>query len=291
MDFLVALIPCLAWGAAPVLATLIGGKPIVKTLGLALGSLFFAMVIFMVERPFRGMTDSQITDVVTISLLSGCFWAVGSFGQFQGIQFLGVSKSMPISNGTQIIFTSILGVTLGDWASLDAKYYGFAAIVLIILGIIFTSYTEKKGEGVPLQWMKGITSNLYSSLGFAFYVGILKWQHIDSWQSILPQSVGMLVGTMVIMFFTKEVLVNCLAIKNSFAGLIWASGNLALLISQVRIGLAVAYPISQASVIIALLGGVFVNKETKTSKEWAMAGIGIGIILAGLYFIYLSSVY
>lgn len=36
------------------------------------------------------------------------------------------------------------------------------------------------------------------------------------------------------------------------------------------------------------LGGVFINREHKTRREWLMTGIGIAVICAGLYLIYLS---
>lgn len=65
-------------------------------------------------------------------------------------------------------------------------------------------------------------------------------------------------------------------------------GNLALLLSQARLGLAVAYPVSQAAVIVSVFGGVFLNKERKSRREWLVTGAGIGIICAGLGLIYLS---
>lgn len=66
-------------------------------------------------------------------------------------------------------------------------------------------------------------------------------------------------------------------------------GNIALLLSQVKLGLSVAYPVSQAAVIVSVFGGVFINHEHKTRKEWIFAGTGILIICAGLSLIYLSS--
>jgi len=284
-SFLIACIPILSFGLIPVVATYLGGKPVEQSMGISLGSLLFALVVFFIKQP------DFTTTIFLISMLSGVFWAIGSVGQFMGIQYLGVAKSMPISNGGQIIGTSLVGVFLGDWATSQSKIYGFIALALIIVGIVFTSYRDKN-HAQHLQWGKGLIINLVSVLGFTCYIGVLKYMHIDGWTSILPQSLGQIAGIFLmamLLFHTQPF--NKPSLKNGIVGIIWAVGNLALLLSQAKIGLAVAYPMSQAAVIISVFGGVFINKEKKGKKEWIYTGIGMGIILVGLFLIYLSSVY
>jgi len=254
-------------------------------MGIGLGSLVFAIIVFVVKRP-------ELTPhIFLIGLLSGIFWAIGSVGQFMGLQYLGVSKSMPISNGGQIIGTSLVGVMLGEWATESSKIFGFSALLLIIVGIVFTSYKDKSTGG-QLQWGRGLMINLVSVIGFTLYVGILKYMKIDGWTSILPQSFGQILGIFLIsLVFFKMQPFNKPSLKNGVVGVIWAVGNIALLLSQARIGLAVAYPVSQAAVIVSVLGGVFINKEKKSRKEWIFTIIGMVIILIGLYLIYLSSLH
>lgn len=283
LNWLVALIPVLSFGLIPVIGTLIGGKPVQQSMGIALGGLVFSTAVLLIKRP-------EINPhIFLIGLLSGVFWAVGSIGQFQGIRYLGVARSTPMINGGQIIGTSLVGVVLGDWASGTAKVYGFTALVLIIAGIVFTSYKQKSAAEAKSQWGKGILINLIGILGFTAYVGILKYYKIDSWSSIFPQSIGQVAALFlfgVLLFKTQPF--SRKSVQNGIIGLIWAVGNLALLISQVKLGLAVAFPVSQAAVIVSVFGGVFINKERKSRKEWLMTGVGIGIICAGLYMIYLS---
>lgn len=285
LDWLVACIPILSFGILPVIATVIGGKPVEQSMGIAIGGMVFAVVLFLFKRP-------ELTPhIFFISLLSGIFWAVGSIGQFMGLTYLGVARSMPISDGGQIIGTSLLGIVLGEWATHTAKVFGFSALLLIITGIVLTSYKEGSGGFKP-QWKKGLLINLASILGFTFYVGILKYYRIDGWSSILPQSFGQVIGILVIsLLFFKLQPFNKLSLKNGVVGIIWATGNIALLLSQARIGLAVAYPVSQAAVIVSVLGGVFINKERKSRKEWMATVSGMVIILAGLILIYFSSLY
>jgi glucose uptake protein len=281
-SWLIATIPILSFGLLPVVATRIGGKPIDQTMGTALGSILFALVVFVIRRPeLNG-------HIFLFSALSGVFWAVGSLGQYMGITYLGVSRSIPISCGTQIVCTSLMGVLLGDWAAPAAKLYGFSALALIIVGIFFTSYQSAK-QDKRSQWGKGIGVNILSSLGFTGYVAILNYHHINGWDSLLPQSFGQAAGIIVIaLLFFRQLPFNFFAVKNIGSGLIWSTGNIALLLSQAALGLAVAYPIGQAAIIVSVLGGVFVNGELKTKKEWGYTLVGIGIIIAGLFLIYLS---
>lgn len=282
LDWLIALIPVLSFGLIPVIGTLIGGKPVQQSMGIALGGLAFSLVVLIFKRP-------EITPHISlIGFLSGVFWAVGSIGQFQGIQHLGVSRATPMLNGGQIIGTSLVGIALGDWSSHTAKVYGFIALALIIVGILFTSYKQENDSGKS-QWGKGILINLIAVLGFTAYVGILKYYSIDSWSSIFPQSIGQITAIFLfgLLFFRTQTFTRK-SFQNGAIGIIWGVGNLALLLSQAKLGLAVAYPVSQASVIISVFGGVFINKEKKSRKEWVMAGIGIVVICIGLYLIYLS---
>lgn len=283
IDWLIAFIPALSFGLIPVIGTLVGGKPVQQTMGISLGALVFAFVVVIIRAP-------EITShIFLIGFLSGIFWAIGSVGQFQGITYLGVARATPIMNGGQIIGTSLVGVMLGDWVSSSAKIFGFLSLALIILGIIFTSYQEHS-EAQEVEWIKGLIINIIGVLGFTTYAGLIKYYKIESWSGILPQSIGQIIATFIMgwMVFKTHPL-TMMSIKNSVVGIIWACGNLALLLSQSKLGLATAYPISQAAAIVSIFGGVYINKEHKTKKEWGFAIVGIIVICTGLFMIYQAS--
>lgn len=285
VDWLVACIPILSFGLIPVIGTLIGGKPTEQSMGIALGGFVFSLIILLIRRP-----DISL-HIFIIGFLSGAFWSIGSVGQFMGINALGVARATPMLNGGQIIGTSILGVILGDWASASAKTYGFIALFLIIVGIFFTSYKQQDNDSkVHTQWARGIIINLIAVLGFTAYVGILKYYRIDGWSSIFPQSIGQIVAIYIIgLLLFKSQSFTKYSFRNSVIGVIWGVGNIALLLSQVSLGLSIAYPVSQAAVIVSVFGGVLINKERKTRKEWISALTGIAIICVGLFMIYLSA--
>lgn len=285
-DWLVAFIPVLSFGLIPVIGTWIGGKPNEQSMGIALGGLLFSIGVLIFHKPEISST------VFWVGFLSGVFWSIGSIGQFLGIRYLGVARATPILNGGQIIGTSLVGIWLGDWASAHAKTFGFIALALIIGGIVFTSFKQHQGSGNAPCWKQGIWINLMAVLGFTAYVGIIKYYNVNSWDSVFPQSIGQITAiSLASWWIFKDSPITRLALKNSVVGVIWGVGNIALLLSQARLGLAVAYPISQAAVIVSVFGGVFINHECKTRKEWISTGVGIAIICIGLYMIYLSSQY
>lgn len=282
LEWLVAFVPVLSFGLIPVIGTRIGGKPVEQSMGIALGGLAFSLAVLLFKRP-------EITPhIFLIGFLSGACWAVGSIGQFQGIRYLGVSRATPMLNGGQIVGTSLVGVALGDWASHEAKLFGLSALVLIIVGIFFTSYRQQN-DRQRAQWGRGILVNLIAVAGFTAYVGLLKYFAIDSWSAVFPQSVGQIAAIFLagLLLFRMQSFSRKSA-ANGIVGIIWAVGNLTLLISQAKLGLSVAFPVSQSAVIVSVFGGVFVNKEHKSPKEWLMTGIGIAVICGGLFLIYLS---
>lgn len=283
-DWLIACIPIFSFGLIPVVGTLIGGKPTEQSMGIALGGFIFSLAILLFRRPEISL------HIFLIGFLSGVFWSVGSIGQFLGINYLGVARATPMLNGGQIIGTSLLGVALGDWASATAKMYGFIALACIIAGIFLTSYKQEDGRGIKPRWRQGILINFIATLGFTAYVGILKYYHIDGWSSIFPQSIGQITAIAIAsLLIFRHRSFNRFSLKNSVVGIIWGIGNIALLLSQARLGLSIAYPISQAAVIVSVFGGVFINHEHKTRKEWIFTAAGFLIIITGLYLIYLSS--
>jgi glucose uptake protein GlcU len=76
---------------------------------------------------------------------------VGQILQYTAFKILGVAKAMPLSTGLQLILINIFSVTCyGDWRSSTYPWQimitGFAAIILIIVGVIAIAYKQKTPE-------------------------------------------------------------------------------------------------------------------------------------------------
>lgn len=281
MDILLALVPALMWGMMPLIATHFGGTQHRQTLGVTLGALVLAIVIFLVKQPV--MTSY----IFWIGIGSGICWAIGQINQFAAIHRLGVSKAMPLSTSMQLIFAALLGVlVLGEWGSTYARIIGGIALLLIVLGAVATSYKDKGSSNNATagesNMVSGLIRLLISTAGYVAYVLIPRLGHVegsDVWGLLLPQAIGM-VGGALLMSLAHKPLSRDTAL-NVIPGLVWAIGNVTMMLAVARIGTAIGFSLSQANLAIATLGGIFILKESKTSRELMFALIGVALVIVG----------
>ncbi|WP_347552762.1 GRP family sugar transporter [Pseudalkalibacillus hwajinpoensis] len=276
MEILIALIPAIMWGSILLVSTKLGGEPYNQVVGTTLGALIFSVVVYFFTTP------EFTTTALIVSFVSGLLWSVGQMNQFKAVTFLGVSKTLPISTGLQLVGTSLFGViAFGEWSSTTKLIIGISALLLIVAGVIFTSYekSEKNKSEGKSDLAKGFTILLISTAGYVGYVVIIRWFTIDGWTAILPQAVGMVVGALLLSIRHKPF--NKYTIRNVIPGLMWATGNLALLISIPRVGTATSFSLSQTGIIISTLGGIFLLGEKKTKKQLIFVIIGSILIIIG----------
>ncbi|CDQ20730.1 glucose uptake protein [Halobacillus karajensis] len=276
MDILIALIPALMWGSILLVASKLGGEPDNQVVGTTFGALLFAIGVFFFISP-----DFTLTAVI-VSFISGLLWSLGQMNQFKAVTHLGVSKTLPISTGLQLIGTSLFGVLVfGEWSSTMKLIIGISALIIIIIGVVFTSYQQKDEEDKDKQspLTKGIPILLISTAGYVGYVVVIRWFSIDGWTAVLPQSVGMVVGA--VFLSIKEKPFSKYTLRNLIPGFMWAAGNLALLLSIPRVGTATSFSLSQTGIIISTLGGIFLLGEKKTKKQMIFVIIGCVLIIIG----------
>ncbi|QHA94144.1 GRP family sugar transporter [Bacillus sp. N1-1] len=276
MEILIALIPAVMWGSILLVSTKLGGEPYNQVVGTTIGALLFSIVVYFFTMP------NFTTPALIVGFISGLFWSVGQMNQFKAVAFLGVSKTLPISTGLQLVGTSLFGVmAFGEWSSTIKLTIGIGALVLIVTGVIFTSYekSDKSEADGKSDLAKGFTILLLSTAGYVGYVVIIRWFSIDGWTAILPQAIGMVVGALLQSIHHKPF--NKYTIRNGIPGLMWASGNLALLLSIPRVGTATSFSLSQTGIIISTLGGIFLLGERKTKKQLIFVILGSILIIIG----------
>jgi glucose uptake protein len=270
MDILLALIPAMAWGSIVLLNVKLGGGPYSQTLGTTIGALIFSIVIFTFVQPPLSPT------VFIVGILSGLFWALGQRNQLKSVEYMGVSKTMPISTGMQLVSTTLFGVIVfKEWSTPIAILFGTIALILIVIGIVLTSLEDENRKDTSGQMKKGIVTLIVSTIGYLVYVVIVRFFNIDSWSALLPQAIGMVVGGVMLTYKYKPF--NRYTLKNILPGFVWATGNLFLFISQPKVGVAVSFSLSQLGIIVSTLGGIVVLGEKKTKRQ--LIGIVTGIIL------------
>ncbi|MFP3919691.1 RhaT/GlcU family sugar-proton symporter [Lysinibacillus telephonicus] len=273
MDILLAILPAVFWGSIVLFNVKLGGGPYSQTLGTTLGALIFSIGIYIFTQP-------AITPLIFgVGVVSGLFWALGQANQLKSIDLIGVSKTMPISTGLQLVSTTLFGVIVfREWSTTTSIILGVLAIIFIIIGIVLTSLQskeEKATEEGKGNFKKGIVILLISTLGYLVYVVVIRLFNVDGWTALLPQAIGMVIGGLLLTFKHKPF--NKYAIRNIIPGLIWAAGNMFLFISQPRVGVATSFSLSQMGIVISTLGGIIILGEKKTKRQ--IIGIIIGIIL------------
>ncbi|WP_239256367.1 GRP family sugar transporter [Listeria ilorinensis] len=276
MNIVVALIPAIMWGIMPLVVSKIGGKPKQQIIGTTLGAFIFAVFVFF-------FTDPHYTATILVaSFVSGAFWSLGQMNQFRAFTQVGVSKTMPLSTGMQLVGTSLFGVfAFHEWGTTAKLVLGFSALVLIIIGIALTSYQENKDAEQGTNMKKGLATLLVSTIGYVGYVVVTRWFDIDGWDAILPQAVGMVMAALLFAIKSDEKRFTKQTFLNIIPGLLWATGNLALLFSNAMVGIATGFSLSQMGVVISTLGGILFLGEKKTKKEWIFVVIGVILVITG----------
>lgn len=272
---LLALIPALCWGSIVLVSVKLGGDAFSQTLGTTVGALLFSIVLYFIVHP------PLTTLIFSIGILSGIFWAVGQRNQLWTVKYLGVSKTVPLSTGMQLVTTSLFGVIVfKEWKTLNVIIIGIIAIILIIIGVIFTTLRDKKDKDHNSGGVKkGYVLLLISTAGYLAYVVLVRWFNLNGWSVILPQSIGMLLGALVLTFRHKPF--NKYTIRNIVTGILWGAGNLGLLLSLPKIGVATSYSLSQTGIIISTLGGIFLLHEKKSKRQIVFVIVGCILVIAG----------
>ncbi|MFB7157890.1 MULTISPECIES: RhaT/GlcU family sugar-proton symporter [unclassified Lysinibacillus] len=275
MDIILALLPALFWGSIVLFNVKLGGGPYSQVLGTTFGALIFSIGIYFFVKP-------ELSPIVFgVGIVSGLFWALGQVNQLKSIDLIGVSKTMPISTGLQLVSTTLFGVIVfHEWSTTMSVILGVLALISIIIGIVLTSLPnpEEKQEEHGSNLKKGILILLVSTFGYLVYVVIIRLFNVSGWSALLPQAIGMVIGGVLLTFKHKPF--NKYAIRNIIPGLIWAAGNMFLFISQPRVGVATSFSLSQMGIVIATLGGIFILGEKKTKRQFIAIIIGIVFIVA-----------
>lgn len=282
-NILFGLIPALMWGIQPIIMTKIGGKSTDKVIGMGLGIFLSAIIISI----FKGYEKLSL-NIIIISFIDGLALSYGLINQIKGFSLIGISKGTPISTGTQLIGATLVGVVyFKEWTSSFQYILGTLAIVLVILGVSMTTFEEKKDKVVKKSNLKkGIITLILSSVGFVLYTVILKVANIDIWQALIPQGIGVLIGSYVLSKKEhKGKLFSGKIIYHIITGCIFAIGNITLMISNELNGLAIGFTLTQMNVVIATLGGMFILKEEKTKKELIYVLLGLLLVVIGGVFI------
>ena len=280
MNYLFLFIPAIVWGLMPLFVAGVKKSNIYhQIVGSVLGAFLFGVVVTLIKRPAFNMTS------FLLAMVAGAAWVVGQCGQYYSYSKIGVSETMPLSTGLQLIGVPLVGVLIfGEWASTQAKLFGFLGILALVVGVAFTSLTDKgTAEGNKQNQTSTMIILALTTLGYITSSSIPKALKGDGVMIFLGQTIGMMIATFIYLVATKQLKV--LKEKESYqvipAGVIFAIAALSYIISVQMNGVNLAFVMSQLCVVISTLGGIVFLHEQKTKKGYIYTAIGLVLIVAG----------
>ncbi|ANQ64911.1 RhaT/GlcU family sugar-proton symporter [Staphylococcus equorum] len=272
MDILIALLPALFWGSVVLINVLVGGGPYNQIRGTTFGALIIGIILLL-----TGNAEFGDPTIIIVGLISGAFWALGQGYQLKSISLIGVSKTMPISTGLQLVGTTLFSaVFLGEWSTGTQVTLGLLAMVLLVIGIAMTSIKGKNEASESTKnFGKAMPILLISTVGYVVYVVIAQIFGVDGMNALFFQSIGMAIGGLILSAKHETSIKS--TVWNLIPGVIWGIGNLFMFYSQPKVGVATSFSFSQLLVIVSTLGGIFLLGERKDKRQ--MTGIWAGIVL------------
>ena len=281
---LIGLGPLLGWGLFPTIAFKIGGRPVNQILGTSLGTLIFAAIFSMIN----GLAFPAGMDLF-FSILSGVGWACAQIITFKCFTMIGSSRAMPVTTAFQLLGASLWGVFfLGNWPGATAKLLGAFALVLIMIGAKMTVWSETESAESAGIMKKAVLLLAVGEIGYWAYSAAPQATAIDGMHAFLPQAIGMVIVAViysaVVTIKGGEIspFIEAVSYKQIFSGFFFAFAALTYLISAQpdMNGLATGFILSQTSVVLATLTGIWFFGQKKTAKEMTVTIIGLVLILA-----------
>lgn len=287
---LIGLIPALGWGFQGIVMQKIGGTTANKQMGMVLTALVMAVCISLFDPVVWTPT------LVAAAAVNGIPWAIAQILQIKSFDYLGVSRTMPLTSGEQLVFTALIGtLCFGEWSSAMQLALGFGGIAIIIVGTVFCAYHEGGEEATQDRgdFVKGVVITTISSALYVAYATAARFFSVDSFQILLPQALFMLAATIVIAIFVSrressdgtfgrvEGVFGLKSWQNMLTGVLWSIANIAVLFSNQINGVAVGWTLANMNLIFATLGGLFILHEKKTPKELRSVIIGMVLIALG----------
>lgn len=281
---LIGLGPLLGWGLFPTIASKIGGRPVNQILGTSLGTLIFAAILSMIN----GLAFPAGMDLF-FSILSGVGWACAQIITFKCFTMIGSSRAMPVTTAFQLLGASLWGVFfLGNWPGATAKLLGAFALVLIMIGAKMTVWSETESAESAGIMKKAVLLLAVGEIGYWAYSAAPQATAIDGMHAFLPQAIGMVIVAVIysavvtIKGGETSPFIEAVSYKQIFSGFFFAFAALTYLISAQpdMNGLATGFILSQTSVVLATLTGIWFLGQKKTAKEMTVTIIGLVLILA-----------
>lgn len=277
MNYLIYCLPALGWGLMPIISKKAGGSPVEQLLGTTVTAFGISIILSF-------LTGVEYTLTGTIAaLISGSFWAGGQYLQFKALKTGSVSVVMPLSNGTQLVFTSLAaGILLREWQSMRQSLVTLLLLLVILAAIYLITMNQKKDteqKTVSLQTMIMICTSSLCLMGYMITTSLF---HVEGLQIFLPQAFAMFLSSCVIAKFNPGKQELSRISRNVLTGIFWTIANVSLFYIVTQLGVGLSYTISQLCIFVSIIGGILLLKEKKSKVEVMHTIIGMVMFFSAI---------
>jgi glucose uptake protein len=276
---LLALIPAIGYGVQPLIATKVGGSPSNQIFGTGFGAAIVGVIMWAIFGTASGSGFWW-------AFLAGALWSLAQAGQYVAFTQIGVTRTMPISTGLQVVGTSLIGILIfGEWNKSYSKWVGAIAILLVVIGVALTAITDKKeGNSASASIGRGLAVLVPTTIGYWAYSALPKaLDSVSGTHLLFPEMLGIFVGAIIYnlvrtkgkSFAQKE------SWQNGIIGIVFGISSLAYIFAAKDAGVATSFVITQMNVVVSTLGGLFILHESKTPREMKFTLSGLALIVVG----------
>ncbi len=143
-------------------------------------------------------------------------------------------------------------------------------------------------SGSTINWKRGLWETALSTVGFVVFIIGLRYFDVDPVQSFFPQACGFLLTGLIVTLpklspglGPSTTQFSRTTTKMLIPGMMWGLGIVLMQYSQVNVGVAVGFTLSQLGVVISTFGGILILKERRTKKEMKVVIIGVILLIVG----------
>jgi len=293
-SLLYALITVFGWGTwlAPSQKVIFPSQEI-KTLYVVLTNLGIATVVAV----WRGAIAELTPATFGLTVLGGMIWAVGGLCAFTGTNNLGIAKAFGIWAPLNIIVSLTWGAALFHEfinISLGSIVLLVAAILTILAGILLIIFAKGTNEGGQERaaFRLGFAGAVGAGILWGSYFIPVKYSGVSPWAGAFPLAIGMASGGMILALLSRQswkLTATGDYVRACLTGALWSVGNYGALLLIDTMGAGKGFTISQISVVVSALIGIYWLREpppktraaTFTIIGCTLATIG-GIVLGNL---------
>ncbi|MCK5022579.1 MAG: hypothetical protein KAS04_00255 [Candidatus Aenigmarchaeota archaeon] len=222
--------------------------------------------------------------ITVFGIASGAMWAVGNFLSLLAIKKIGISRAYPIWISSMLV-AYFWGVLLFSEITGIGIMMGLLGTLAVLAGAVLITKTEKtKGPAL----ITGILLAIGTALFFGTQFVPFKLSGFPAWEYYFQMSVGIFITSLVIFLLNRKV-PRELQLKNGLlGGIIWGIANLLGIYVVQFFGIAKSGPLTQLSVVIGVLWGLFYFKEISGRKAVVRILAGTIVILIGAIIVSLA---